>query len=377
MGKFTLHNRQDVEDFVRGCTFYGTGGGGAYDRGVDLLMDQLKKGHEVGWVTMDEMKDDDHSCCPFLMGSLAGPDARAREEMKVIYGLGDIVYDETARMVGAIKGLEAKQKQKVNALVPIELGGANSAACVCTAAELGIISLDGDYTGRAIPEIQQTTPFIFEHSLMPIVSCDGWGNIATIESAVNWRMAERLGKQISVAGYSYSSQAGFFANATDTKKALIPGTMTECYQVGKTLREAVEQGKDPADTIAAKLDGHVICKGKVTSKTVEDRDDYYWATHEITGLGDYKGTQLKVWLKNENHMCWKNGEIFVTSPDMIQIIDTKTGQPYTNNVIKVGMEVSVIAMKARDIFRTERGLLALSPKAFGFDMEYVPFEERL
>jgi DUF917 family protein len=153
--------------------------------------------------------------------------------------------------------------------------------------------------------------------------------------------------------------------------------MTESYEVGKALREAVENGKDPADVIAAKMGGVVICKGKVTNKIVEDKDDYYWATHVVTGLGDYKGTQLRIWLKNENHMCWKNDEVFVTSPDMIQIIDSKTGHPYTNNVIKVGMEVSVIAMKARDIFRTKRGLLALSPKAFGFDMEYVPLEKRL
>ncbi len=377
MSKFVLHNREEVEDFVRGLTFYGTGGGGSYDRGIDLLMDQLNKGNEVGWVTMDEMKDDEYSGCPFLMGSLAGPSASVREEMKVIYGLGDALYDETAEMVRALKGLEEKKNQKISALVPIELGGANSAACICAAAEMGIISLDGDYTGRAIPEIQQTTPFIFEQSLMPIVACDGWGNISTIESAINWRMAERIGKQIAVAGFNRSAQAGFFANAADTKKALIPGTMTECYKVGKTLREAVEQGKDPADTIAAEVGGYVICKGKVTDKTVEDRNDYYWATHTITGSGDYKGTQLKVWLKNENHMCWKNGEVFVTSPDMIQIIDSKTGQPYTNNVIKVGMEVSVIAMKARDVFRTERGLLALSPNAFGFDMDYVPLEEKI
>lgn len=62
---------------------------------------------------------------------------------------------------------------------------------------------------------------------------------------------------------------------------------------------------------------------------------------------------------------------------MIQVIDTKTSQPYTNNVIEVGMEVSVIAMKARDIFRTPRGLLALSPRAFNFDMDYVPVEARI
>lgn len=153
--------------------------------------------------------------------------------------------------------------------------------------------------------------------------------------------------------------------------------MSGCYAVGKALREAVEAGLDPADTIAEKVGGWVICKGTVTSNHVEDKDDYYRATHEITGKGMYADTDLKIWLKNENHMCWKNGEVFVTSPDMIQIIDTKTSQPYTNSVIEVGMEVSVSAMKARDIFRTPRGLLAFSPRAFNFDMAYVPVEARI
>lgn len=377
MFKFTLNNREQIEDFVRGVTFYGTGGGGSYQRGIDLLMDQLAKGHSVGWVEPDRLADDAYSCCPFLMGSLAGPDEATKRDMKATYDLDAPHVDETARMVRAVRGLEEKMGKKVSALIPIELGGANAAACISAAAELGIFVLDGDYTGRAIPEIQQTTPFIYEQNLTPVVACDGWGDIATIESAVNWRMVERIGKQLAVAGFSYSAQAGFFANGADTKKALIHGTMSDCYAVGKALREAVEAGLDPADTIAAKVGGWVICKGTVTGKHVEDKDDYYWATHEITGKGAYAGTDLKVWLKNENHMCWKNGEVFVTSPDMIQIIDSKTGQPYTNNVIEVGMEVSVIAMKARDIFRTPRGLLALSPRAFNFDMDYVPVEARI
>ena len=60
---------------------------------------------------------------------------------------------------------------------------------------------------------------------------------------------------------------------------------------------------------------------------------------------------------------------------MLQVIDTKTGFPYTNNKIEEGMEVTVIAMKARDVFRSERGLFVLSPKAFGYDMAYVPVED--
>src|SRR5699024_11421593 len=51
-----------------------------------------------------------------------------------------------------------------------------------------------------------------------------------------------------------------------SKKALIHGTMSACYEVGKALRLAVEAGLDPADTIAEKVGGWVICKGTVTGK---------------------------------------------------------------------------------------------------------------
>lgn len=377
MMKVELTCREQIEDFVRGLTFYGTGGGGSYQRGIDLLVDQLSKGNKIGWVDIDKLENDEFTCCPFLMGSLAGPSKVAQKEMTELYNLPEQLSDETARMVKAIHALENKMGEKVAALVPIELGGSNVAACISAAAEMGIHCLDGDYTGRAIPEIQQTTPYIFEQELLPITACDAWNNMATIEKTINWRMAERIGKQLSVAGFSYSSQAGFFARGIDTKKSIIKNTLSECLKIGEFLRKVVEEGKDPADEIAILANGWVITKGKVTRKIVEDRDDYYYVTHEITGTEDYEGQDLKIWVKNESHISWLNGEVFVTSPDMIQIIDKKTGHPYTNNVIEEGMEVSVIVMKAREVFRKERGIEVLGPKAFGFDINYTPVEELL
>ena len=66
-------------------------------------------------------------------------------------------------------------------------------------------------------------------------------------------MVERIGKQWAVAGFSYSAPAGFFANGADTKKALIYGTMSGCYAVGKALREPVEAWLDPEDTCDKKV----------------------------------------------------------------------------------------------------------------------------
>lgn len=373
--KFELTSQRQVEDFVRGLTFWGTGGGGAYQRGVDLLLDQLQKGNRIGWHDYHDISDEDYTCCPFLMGSLGGPSEQGKREMSVLYKLPEPLSDETQRMVHAIRALEEKMGHRIAALVPIELGGSNVAACMSAASEMGIYCVDGDYTGRAIPEIQQTTPYIYEQSLLPVTACDAWNNMATIEQTINWRMAERIGKQLSVAGFSYSSQAGFFSTGADTKKALIKNTLTESYEVGKTLRVAVENGKDPADEIASIVNGWVVCKGTVAEKKVEDRDDYYYCIHEITGKDEYSGKDLRIWVKNESHASWLNGREFVTSPDMIQIIDRYTGHPYTNDVLAVGMDVSVIVMKARDIFRTSRGIEVLGPRAFGLDIAYTPVED--
>ncbi|NLC26885.1 MAG: DUF917 domain-containing protein [Fastidiosipila sp.] len=372
--KHTLTNRQEVEDFVLGCTFYGTGGGGDYAEGVDALMKQLSKGNEIGWVDVDSVNDDEYSCCPFLMGSIAPETPEVTQDRKDTYRLGDRISDNTQAMVGAVKVLEEIQNQGVSVLVPIELGGGNTAACVAAAAEMGISVVDGDYTGRAIPEIQQTTPYIFEQELLPIASFDGWNNVATIREAANWRMAERIGKMIAEGGYSKCAQAGFFASAPDMKKSVIRNTLTECYNVGKALREARELGEDPALAAINVVGGWVVHKGKLTKKESKNERGYYWGIHTLEGVDEFDGQEFKIWFKNENHVSWLNGEAFVTSPDMIQVIDTKTGQPYTNNKIELGMELTVIAMPAREIFRSERGMDILGPRAFGFDIDYKTVE---
>ena len=376
MLKKSLRSLQEVEDFVRGCTFYGTGGGGDYETGVELLMTQINKGLEVGWVDSLDIKDDEYTICPFLMGSIAPITEATIKEMKT-FGLLEQKYDFKDVLALSVKALEKYLNKKVKALVPIELGGANAAACIAAAAENGIVALDGDYTGRAIPEIQQTTPYIFEKSLLPITSCDGWGNMAIIDEAINWQMAERIGKLISAAGYSVCGQAGFMMNGKDTKEIILHGTLTECYELGKMIREEREAGRNPIETVIKKLNGWVLCKGTVTKKEWEDRVGYYWGYHTITGEETYEDTNLKIWYKNENHICWKNDEIFVTSPDMLIVVNAETCEPYTNNKIEEGQKVAVIALKSRDVFRKPRGISVLGPKAFGYDVEYVPVENRM
>jgi len=374
MLKTTLKNRQEIEDFVRGCTFYGTGGGGLPENGIDSLVSELEKGKEVGWIDIDDISDDDLTVCPFLMGSIAPHTEEAIKEMASL-GLGTVKNKQKDCLAIAIQELSNYTGKKVNALIPIELGGANTPGCIAAGLITGIPTIDGDYTGRAIPEISQTTPYLHDKSLLPITSVDAWGNICIIKYSTSYPIAERIGKLLSAASYGLTGDAGFLLTGKEVKEVIIPGTLTECYNIGKLIRETREAGKDPVHKLANALSGWILIKGIVFKKEWEDRVGYYWGTHSIEGTGEFSGNQLKIWFKNENHVAWKNNSVIATSPDIISVVDLKTGDPIANPNLKEGDEIAVIALKARPQFRNSKGIGILGPRHFGFDFDYVPIEK--
>lgn len=371
-----LKNKVEVEDFVRGATYFGTGGGGSYESGVEMLQELLDAGKEIKWVDVSEIDDGEMTACPFGMGSIA---PKSEEDLKKqeAFGCVEEKYPGNLGFVKTLEVLETEINKKIDVLVPIELGGGNTSWCLSAAVLSGRRVVDGDYTGRAIPEIYQTTPYIYEKQLLPLSSCDAWGNICIVKEAINWRMAERIGKLLSVAGFTGCSMAGFAYSAKDMKEALVPGTLTECLEVGKCIREARERGVDPVTAPVEMLGGWVLCRGVVSKREWWDEEGYLWGWHTITGEGEYAGTNIRIFFKNENHLCYKNDEVLATSPDMIIVVDNKTGEPLTNTLIVEGMEVAVIGLKAREVFRTPKGLEALGPQNFGEASPYVPIEDKV
>ena len=128
-------------------------------------------------------------------------------------------------------------------MVPIELAGANTSGPVSAGSSLGMLAVDGDYCGRAIPEILQITPYLNGKECLPVTSVDEWGNTCIIKDAVNLRVVEKIGKLISAGGYGLAGQAGFVMTGKELKETVIPGTLTKAYEGGRFIREAREAGE--------------------------------------------------------------------------------------------------------------------------------------
>jgi DUF917 family protein len=373
MARGRLETWQDCEDFVRGCVFMGTGGGGQPEWGERMLRPALDEGLTIGWVDADEIPDDVWTVTPYGMGSIAPLTQETLdkiEEMGLEDKLGDASMEEAVKELGDYLG------QPIGCLVCCELGGGNSAAPLVTGARMGIPVVDGDYAGRAVPEELQGTPFIHGKHSWPVANVDRWGNIAIIKYAVDSYMVERLGKMLAVAAFGGTTQAGTPMPAAEMKEVLVHGTLTKSLALGRAIREARERGDDPIDAAVAITGGWRLFEGVVSAKEWEDRDGYMFGTHHVQGTGVYEGQKLDVWFKNENHVSWLNGEPWVCSPDLVILARRGSGEGITNTDVKEGDEVAAVGIKGLEVFRTEFGLdHAAGPRYFGFDIDYVPIEE--
>ncbi len=366
----TLKTRADVEDLTTGCTFFGTGGGGDKQLGLNMLYPHIDAGTRIQIVDVGTIKDDDWLACPYYSGTIAPPTSEI-EAVRTRFPW-DFFEKELAEGLAA---LEAHMGVNFAAAVPFELGGVNTPAPIDAAVKHGIPCVDGDYSGRAVPEICQNTVCVKGYSMAPMALIDWYGNKSIVEHVVNYEMGERISKALSEVAWGRLGNVAFPVKGKDFHRAIIPGTLSKSYRVGRIIRESRESGDDPAARIVESVGGWVLFRGEVVERTWENREGYMWGETVIKGSGVKPGMKMKVWFKNENHVTWLDDKPWITSPDIIEIIDSKTGEPITNTDIKEGDKVSVVGMKGEPVFRTEEGLKVLGPRHFGFDLDYKPIEK--
>ena len=375
MANKVLRTEEEIKDFVRGCTFLGTGGGGHPEDGLKQLLDAYREGNKIKWCDVSELPDDAMTICAYGMGSIAPQTPENVEEMKSLGLVEEPVKD---KLVAAIEEMEKYTGKKIEIIAPLEIGGANTPTPVAAAARMGIKVVDGDYSGgRAIPEITQTTPHLNGESMIPLVSVDQWGNTCIIKKAVNNWVAEKIGKLISILAYGrLAGNATYLLQANVMKKLVVPGSLSKAFEIGKLIRTARESGKNPVEVVREFTSGWLLFKGKVSKRETEDREGYYWGINTIEGSDDFSGRTFKIFFKNENHISWLDDKPFVTSPDLICVVNYETGEPISNPSMEVEDKVAVLGVRANEVFKSKTAIEELGPKHFGYkDIKYTPIEK--
>jgi len=373
-----LTTQEEVSDFVHGLTFLGTGGGGGTaEIGIKLLTDELAAGRGVGWMNLADLSPDAWTITVAGMGGRPPKEGPSQVELAQ-YGLVQEKYPRPTFMERAVRELEAYAGVKAEAMIPIELGSWNTPGPMVIANRLGIPTVDGDYAGRAVPEVIHLKPEIFGVPLWPVAFVDRWGDVCLVKETVSSAMVDRIGRMLSAGAYGGLGIACYLRQAKDVRDVLVSGTLSRALAIGRARREALASQRDPVEALVRATQGWLLFKGEVVEAGWEDREGYMfgYGTHHLRGIAEYEDQTFRVWYKNENHITWKNDQPFVTSPDLIALVDLGTGEARPNSVVAAGQRVAIIGLKTLDAaYRTEKGLELLSPRHFGFDMDYVPIEQ--
>jgi DUF917 family protein len=378
MGDAVLRTRQECEDFTRGLCFMGAGGGGRPQTGMKLLLDQLDAGREIAWVDVTSLPDEAWTVTVAGMGGRGG-ELGAEEELARL-GCVEEKYDSLGLMVAAVQALQDSAGVQVEAIVPGEIGGSNVPAPLSAALELGLPAVDGDYAGgRAIPEVPQTIPEIRGVPVCPLSYVTRWGDVMILKDTVSTAMADRIGRMITLAAYGGIGFCWYLLQIKEVKKVLAAGTLTRALNVGRVIRESREEGVDPVAQAVKAVDGWLLFEGEISGSEIADEQSFAFGlgSYRLEGRSKHKAHTFKIWYKNEYHVSWRDDKPFVTSPDSLIMVDAKTGEPALSFDFSEGDQVAIVGRKAHQVHRTAKGIELLGPRHFGFDLDYVPIEERV
>lgn len=341
---------------------------------VDQIKVALKSGKKFRMISSENFPDD------WLVAAVQGLGGGGAweyvSERTKQQNIPTITPDEENSRV--IDLLSEHMGQDVKALVRAEAAGATLTALL-VAAEKGIPTLDAGITGRAVPEVQQSIPWINGIASIPSAIVTQWGDEIIIKSAVDEYRVEDIGRAIAVGSGGSATITMTPMSGDNLTKGIIPGNLSEAILFGKTVREATEQGKDPIEALLDVTKGYKLFQGIVTKSDANGDRGFNWVDVEIKGVNEFKGQTYKVYVKNENIVGWLDGELDAISPDYIYNLDPKTGESSPQGEgyggYPVNEEVVLLGVPAHAQWLNKKGIELMGPRHFGFDFDYISLEK--
>jgi len=331
-----LLDSDSLRALSRGCAVLGAGGGG--DTYIALLQAlQATEDHgPAPLVDLDELPDDS-----LIMpcGGIGAP---------------------TVSIEKIENGNEGERLREQLELLP-----------VAWAAAMGLPVADADGMGRAFPEVPQVTMQLAGISPSPAVITDERGNLIVF-STISGQWMERLERSAADEFGGAASSTEFTLTAGQARGATVRNSVSLAIRIGEAITGAVS---DPVAALIAEIRAFRLISGKVSDVERQTRGGWVRGSVVVEGLSTDAGRLIRLELQNENLVALERGKVLASVPDLITVLDSETADAIATERIHYGQRVTVIAFPCDPVWRTEKGIAATGPRAFGYDFDYLPVEE--
>ena len=341
-----------------GAGILGTGGGGNPYIGQLRARQALRRWGPVTVLAPEEVPEDARVVC---VGGIGAPTVGIEKvrDLQSYY---------------ALRAIEEFTGEKATALISNEIGGSNSVEVMIAAAKAGLPIVDADGMGRAFPEFQMKTFFVYGVPCCPMAIADEKGNSIIIRETITPAWAERLARAATIQMGCVACYAVAPMSAEQVRTTAVPNTLTLARDLGLAVERARTEGADPLEAILSACPGRVLFSGKVVDLDRRTTGGFARGNVAIEGLDAFAGQRMAIDFQNENLIARVDGEIVCTVPDLICAVATDGGEPVTTELMRYGLRVTILGFPAPALWATPQGLAEAGPRHFGYDTDYVPLQ---
>jgi DUF917 family protein len=348
---------EDLEAIEIGANVLGTGGGGNPYTTKLYARELLRQGKRLAVVDPLALPDD---ALVVAVGGMGAPTVSIERIIR-----GDEFYY-------ALRAIERRTGRKADAVISKEIGGSNAMRPLLAAALADVPVVDADGMGRAFPELQMCTFFIYGLSVSPAALCDVRHNIVILDEVLDPFWLERLGRAVTIQMGCHAAYAMAPWTGAEIKRTAVMHTLTQARQIGERMLQARQRQENPIPALVAAQQGRVLFEGKIVDVLRRVTGGFARGKAEIEGLEAWSGRCLTVEFQNENLIAREEDTVVCSVPDLICILDRETATPINTELLRYGYRVTVLGFPAPAPLVTAQALRVVGPQAFGYDLVYRP-----
>jgi len=331
--------KHDLHSLALGSTLLATGGGFPFDAKHQKLKD-LNKNNSLHLISTNDLCDDDLVCAISGIGSADNTH--------------NLNFDQA--LIAGLKTMQDLLGQKINALIPGEIGIENIIFELAT--KLNLPVLDADTAGgRAVPEMTHDTFFLAEETILPVVLVTLSGETFVIDNLLDEKQIEKLARTKALETPEKTILIFSHGKPIHKIKSIASlNSLSRSIEIGSSIKSGdfTQILQDLKKICHAEL----ITTAKVTS-IFKNKDQDFLKT--IVTLRTPQGI-MDLIIKNEILALQQDSNLIAHIPDLICLLDLKTFLPIHSSEIEKGSFFAVLRIPTIRQWQTEK-----ARELFGID----------